>query len=189
MYGRKERDNPFGLSITAIYLCVYVSPYLQIHPRPFFFFFFFNFLFFSLCLNSESLFGLKLSSFVSLFYFSYKGHQRLLPSSVWLISLSIWSFKVHPPSNQWRNFIISVMPFHGWVITHRLSYDSDPCLFCVPYFTQNDHLYFRSCAVPWHYFLLLYGWEILHCVHVSIVCINSTVLLQLAWFSVLAIVP
>ena len=32
MYGRKERDNPFGLSITATDFCVYVSPYLLIHP-------------------------------------------------------------------------------------------------------------------------------------------------------------
>ena len=28
IYGRKERENPFGLSITATDFCVYVSPYL-----------------------------------------------------------------------------------------------------------------------------------------------------------------
>ena len=32
IYGRKEGDNPFGLPITATDFCVYVSPYLWIHP-------------------------------------------------------------------------------------------------------------------------------------------------------------
>ena len=52
---------------------------------------------------------------------------------------------------------------------------------CLPYFTWNDHLYFLFYGWIWNYFLLLYVWEILHCVH-------HLYLLQLAWFPVLAIV-
>ena len=37
----------------------------------------------------------------------------LLSSSLWLISLNVWSFEVHPPSDQWYNFIISVVLFYG----------------------------------------------------------------------------
>ena len=58
-----------------------------------------------------------------------------------------------------RSSIVSIFRLH-------LSYDTDTCLFFVCYFARNDHLYFRSCGLPWHYFLLLCGWEILHCVHV-----------------------
>ena len=54
------------------------------------------------------------------FNFSYKGYQRLFSSSVWLISFSVWVFKVHPPSDQWHNFIISVALFHCWVLVHCL---------------------------------------------------------------------
>ena len=75
IYGRKERDNPFGLSITPTDFCVYVNPYLWIHPCPFFFFSFYcN----PLCLNSQSLFlGCNFSSFVSLFKFFLQGTSKV----------------------------------------------------------------------------------------------------------------
>ena len=73
IYGRKERDNAFGLSITPTDFCVYVSPYLWIHPWPFFFFLYWN----PLCLNSQSLFlGCNFSSFVSLFKFFLGGTSK-----------------------------------------------------------------------------------------------------------------
>ena len=53
----------------------------------------------------------KLYSQDSVLNFSYKEHQRLSSSSVWLISLSVQSFKIHPPRNQWHNYLILVALF------------------------------------------------------------------------------
>ena len=83
---------------------------------PFFFFFYWN----PLCLNSESLLGWNLVPLYLFLNFSYKGHQRLLSSSFWLILLSVWFFKFHPLSDQWHNFIILMVLFHGWVMVHCL---------------------------------------------------------------------
>ena len=114
---REEREKPLALPIAPTDFCVHVSPYFWIYPRPPPFFFHWN----PLCLNSQSLFlDYNLVSLYRIKNFSDKGHQRLLSSSVWLISLSVWSFKVHPPSNQWHNFIISVALFHIWVMVHCL---------------------------------------------------------------------
>ena len=107
MKGRKEiilLDYLLHLQI----LCIGKSlpPNSSLHF--FFFFFYWN----PLCLNSQSLFlGCKLVPLYLFFNFSYKEHQRLLSSSIWLISLSVQSFKVHPPRNQWHNFLILVVLF------------------------------------------------------------------------------
>ena len=60
------------------------------------------------------------------------------------------------------------------------------CL-CLPYFTSNHHLNFLFCDWTWHYFLLLYGWEILHCVYVPHHVSIHLKFLQLACFPDLAV--
>ena len=39
----------------------------------------------------------------------------IIASSVWLNSLSVWLFKVHPCGSQCHNFLILVSVFHGYV--------------------------------------------------------------------------
>ena len=75
-----------------------------------------------------------------------------------------------------RTSFVSIFKLHLEVISYYIA-----CT-CLLYFTRNDHLYFLFCGWIWHYFLLLYVWEILHCVH-------HLYLLQLACFLDLAIVP
>ena len=100
-----------------LYTCESLPLNLSLPPTPFFFFFCWN----PVCLNSQSLFlDCNLVSLYRFWNFSHKGHQRLLSSSVWLIALSVWSFKVHPPSNKWHNFVISVGLFHVWVMVRCL---------------------------------------------------------------------
>ena len=66
----------------------------------------------TLCVWILSLFlSCELVPLYLFFNFSYKEHQRLSSSSVWLISLSVQSFKIHPPRNQWHNYLILVALF------------------------------------------------------------------------------
>ena len=58
---------------------------------------------------------------------------------------------------------------------------------CLPYFTSNNHLNFLFCDWTWHYFLLLYGWEIFHCVYVPHCVSIHLKFLQLACFPDLAV--
>ena len=100
----------------SVYMWVPTSEFIPA-PDTLFFFFCWN----PVCLNSQSLFlDCNLVSLYRFWNFSHKGHQRLLSSSVWLIALSVWSFKVHPPSNKWHNFVISVGLFHVWVMVRCL---------------------------------------------------------------------
>ena len=39
------------------------------------------------------------------------------------------------------------------------------CLF-MTHFTQYESLWFHLCCWKWHYFVLLYGWVVFHCVYV-----------------------
>ena len=62
--------------------------------------------------------GCKCVTLCVSFYFAWKVHQRLLSSSAWWISYSVWPFKVHPCGGHYQNSLISVVYVYGWATVH-----------------------------------------------------------------------
>ena len=118
--GVRERDNlhvssitDFGVYVGVKDFCVFVSPKrLWKHPGPFLFS---N----SLCLNSQKLLlCCELHSFLISLYVAQMVLHLGFSSFGWLISISIWSSKARPCSDQWRDFRISGVLFYGQVIVY-----------------------------------------------------------------------
>ena len=59
--------------------------------------------------------------------------------------------------------------------------------FFLSVFTGCDNLYIHSCGCKWHYFILVCGWVIFHCVYIWLF-INLSVDGHLVCFHVLAII-
>ena len=109
----------------------------------------------------------KLVLFFSLFLFYLKGSSSAV-LFIWLISLRVWTSKVHPSGHQWHNFIISVVLFCGWVIEfhgERSLADCSPQSFKESNTIETNTFIFRflvswpNTVQPWEQSLLrLQGW-------------------------------
>ena len=77
--------------------------------------FFFDFEFWVSCWVVHSFFCISL-----FFKYCLERTWYIFASSVWLTSLSVWLFKVHPCGSQCQNFLILVLVFHGCVTVHHI---------------------------------------------------------------------